>query len=260
MKKVTAPSIMKKKGREKIVMVTCYDYTMARLLEKSEVDSILVGDSLGMVIKGDVDTLSVTTEEIAYHVSCVRKGAEKPFLIADMPFGSYQNSDENGIMNAINLIKAGAEAVKLEGGKEIIPLVKKLTSYGIPVVGHLGMTPQHLHSFGGFKMQGKKKDQKKRIFEDAHELSDAGAVMIVLESIPASLAGKISSDISAPTIGIGAGPWNDGQVLVIQDILGMNESFVPSFVKQYMQLHQDIPCAIKQFSKDVKNGQFPESE
>jgi len=252
MKKVTCPMLKNKKGKEKITMVTCYDASFARLIEKSGIDSILVGDSLGMVIKGGSTTLDVELEDVVYHTKAVRKGAPTPFLIADMPFGSYQGSVKQGVDSAVKLMKAGAQAVKVEGGSETAPLISRLVSFGIPVIAHVGLTPQYVNKFGGFGKRGKTDSEKNYIFESAKIVADAGADMIVLESIPNELAKEITETLSIPTIGIGAGTDTDGQVLVIYDLLGMDDSFNPSFLKKYCNLDKTITEALEKYSKDVK--------
>lgn len=254
MMKVTLPKLKSMKGTEKISMVTCYDASFARLVEKAEIDSILVGDSLGMVIKGEENTLNVSVEEVAHHVSAVKRGAVNPFLIADMPLGSYQPSVEKGIESAVRLVKAGAEAVKLEGGREVCPLISALSSFGIPVVAHVGMTPQFVNKFGGFGKRGKTKEERTFIMESALEVEKAGADMIVLEGIPETLAAEITRKVKIPTIGIGAGTGTDGQVLVIYDLLGMNSDFNPSFLKKYLDLDSLVTNALKEYKKDVVNG------
>ena len=251
MMKVTLPKLKSKKGAEKISMVTCYDASFARLIEKAEIDSILVGDSLGMVIKGEENTLNVSVEEVAHHVSAVKRGAANPFLIADMPFGSYQPSVEKGIESAVKLVRAGAEAVKLEGGREVAELISKLTTFGIPVVAHVGLTPQFVNKFGGFVKRGKSLAERKFIMESAIEVEKAGADMIVLEGIPETLAAEITKKLKIPTIGIGAGTGTDGQVLVIYDLLGMNADFNPSFLKKYLNLDSLVTNALKEYRKDV---------
>ncbi|HOG43824.1 MAG TPA: 3-methyl-2-oxobutanoate hydroxymethyltransferase [bacterium] len=252
MKKVTMPALVKKKGVAKISMVTCYDASFAKLVEKAEIDSILVGDSLGMVIKGDTNTLEVDISEVEYHVKAVRKGAKTPFLIADMPFGSYQITVAKGLKNAVALMKAGAEAVKVEGGKEVSKLISTLTSYGIPVVGHVGLTPQYVNKFGGFGKRGKTIEERKFIFDSALAVEKAGAEIIVLESIPETLAEEITSALKIPTIGIGAGKNTDGQVLVIYDLLGMDENFNPSFLKKQCNLDQIITNALKTYKLETE--------
>ena len=254
MMKVTLPKLKNKKGNEKIAMVTCYDATFARLVEKAGIDSILVGDSLGMVIKGEENTLNVSLDEVAHHVSAVKRGAQNPFLIADMPFGSYQSSVEQGIESAVKLIKAGAEAVKVEGGSEVCPLISKLTSFGIPVVAHVGLTPQYVNKFGGFAKRGKSEEECRFIMDSALAVEKAGADMIVLEGIPENLAADITKKVKIPTIGIGAGTDTDGQVLVIYDLLGMNADFNPSFLKKYLDLDSLVTNALKEYKKDVVDG------
>jgi 3-methyl-2-oxobutanoate hydroxymethyltransferase len=254
MMKITLPKLKSKKGLEKISMVTCYDATFARLVEKAEIDSVLVGDSIGMVIKGEENTLNVSIEEVAHHVSAVKRGAADPFLIADMPFGSYQPSVEKGIESAVKLVKAGAEAVKLEGGREVAPLISALANFGIPVVAHVGMTPQFVNKFGGFGRRGKSEEERRFIMDSALEVEKAGADMIVLEGIPETLASEITKKVKIPTIGIGAGTGTDGQVLVIYDLLGMNADFNPSFLKKYLDLDSLVTNALKEYKKDVSEG------
>lgn len=251
MMKVTLPKLKSMKGTEKISMVTCYDASFARLVEKAGIDSILVGDSLGMVIKGEENTLNVSVEEVAHHVSAVKRGAADPFLIADMPFGSYQPSVEKGIESAVKLVRAGAEAVKLEGGREVAPLISALSNFGIPIVAHVGLTPQFVNKFGGFVKRGKTKEERSFIMESAIEVEKAGADMIVLEGIPETLAAEITKKLKIPTIGIGAGTDTDGQVLVIYDLLGMNADFNPSFLKKYLNLDSLVTNALKEYRKDV---------
>ena len=254
MMKVTLPKLKNKKGNEKIAMVTCYDATFARLVEKAGIDSILVGDSLGMVIKGEENTLNVSLDEVAHHVSAVKRGASNPFLIADMPFGSYQSSVEQGIESAVKLIKACAEAVKVEGGSEVCPLISKLVSFGIPVVAHVGLTPQYVNKFGGFAKRGKSEEECRFIMDSALAVEKAGADVIVLEGIPENLAADITKKVKIPTIGIGAGTDTDGQVLVIYDLLGMNADFNPSFLKKYLDLDSLVTNALKEYKKDVVYG------
>ncbi|MCK5808919.1 3-methyl-2-oxobutanoate hydroxymethyltransferase [bacterium] len=254
MKKRTLPKLQEMKGKTPISMVTCYDYSFARLVEKSGIDSILVGDSLGMVIKGEADTLGVTVYEVAYHIKAVRKGAPTPFLIADMPFGSYQSSIAQGIESAIILMKAGAQAVKIEGGKEVADLTLALTNYGIPVISHLGLTPQYHNKFGGFVQQAKKSSEQEALLEAALTLEESGAGMLVLESVPDAVGKMVTEKVNIPVIGIGAGRETDGQVLVLYDILGLNEEFVPPFVKQYATLENTVKDALISYKNDVKKG------
>lgn len=252
MSRMTLPLLKKKKGLEKITMVTCYDASFAKLIEKAGIDSVLVGDSLGNVIKGESNTLGVSISEMEYHVKAVKKGISTPFLIADMPFGSYQISLEKGLRNAVKLMKAGAEAVKVEGGAEVAKLISKLTSFGIPVVGHVGLTPQYVNKFGGFGKRGRTPEEREFIFESAKIVEKAGAEMIVLEGIPETLAAEITLILKIPTIGIGAGKSTDGQVLVLYDLLGMDSSFNPSFLKKYADLDDTVTKALIAYSADVK--------
>ncbi len=259
MKKVTLPQVMAFKDKP-LTVVTCYDASFARLCEKAEIPCLLVGDSLGMVIKGEENTLSVSINELAYHVAAVRRGAPNPFLIADMPFGSYQISVEQGVESAIQLIKAGAEMVKVEGGRETLPLINKLTSIGIPVCGHVGLTPQYINTFGSYAPRGKTKGEREYIFEAAELIEDAGAQLIVLEGIPQELGRDITAALKIPTIGIGAGPDTDGQVLVIYDLLGMNDSFNPKFLKKYLNLDALITGALVKYRDEVTEKEFPASK
>lgn len=249
-----------KKGNEKITMLTAYDYSMASFLEEAGVDSILVGDSLGMVFQGHDNTLSVTIEEMLYHTKAVKQGAKNTFVVTDMPFLSYHTSKEETIKNAGLLIKeGGAEAVKLEGGREIVDKIEALISAKIPVLGHLGLTPQSINIFGGFKVQGKGLEDARRIIEDAKILEEAGVFAIVLESIPEQLAKIITESLSIPTIGIGAGRFVDGQILVIHDILGMFKDIVPKFSKVFANVGDEISKGVKSYIDEVKSGKFPDS-
>ncbi len=249
----------KKKEKRKITMLTAYDYPFASLVEEAGLDMILVGDSLSMVVQGNETTLPVTMEEMIYHTKIVVKATKRVMVVADMPFMSYQVSVEEAIRNAGRLVKeGGAQAVKLEGGREIINHVKGITEAEIPVIGHLGLTPQAVLRMGGYKLQGKVPEQAKRIKEDALRLQDAGAVAIVLEVIPAELAKEITENLEIPTIGIGAGPHCDGQVLVIHDLLGLFERFTPKFVKKYTNLREEALLAIRKYKEEVESGKFPD--
>ncbi|MDD5476232.1 MAG: 3-methyl-2-oxobutanoate hydroxymethyltransferase [Syntrophales bacterium] len=251
---------MKKKG-EKITMLTAYDFNTAVLMDEMGVDIILVGDSLGMVVLGYDSTLPVTMDEMIHHTKAVTRGAKRPMVIADMPFMSYQASVDDALMNAGRFMKeAGAHGVKLEGGREVAEVVRRTTGAGIPVMGHLGLTPQSVHQMGGFRMQGKTAEAAKRIKEDALIIQEAGAFSIVLEVVPAALAEEISESLDIPTIGIGAGPYCDGQVLVVNDMLGMFERFTPKFVKKYADLGSEIKNAFQEYIKEVKEGSFPGPE
>lgn len=257
--KITVPTIIEKKNKkEKITMLTAYDYSTALILDRGGVDILLVGDSVGPIFSGYENTLPVTVDEILYHTKAVARARKNALLVADMPFLSYQVSMEEAVKNCGLMLKAGAEAVKLEGGKEISDLVRKLTLSGIPVMGHIGLTPQSIHSMGGYKVQGKTEEAKKRLIASAKSLEEAGVFSIVLECVPEDLAKEITESISIPTIGIGAGRYCDGQVLVINDILGLFEGFRPKFVKKYANLAPVVEKAVKDFVDEVKTGKFPE--
>ncbi len=261
-KKITVATLRDMKSRgERITMVTAYDASFARLATAGGAELLLVGDSLGMVIQGEETTLPVTLEDIIYHTRAVRRGAGRAHVVADMPFGSYQADKNAALTNAARLLKeGGAESVKLEGGQEYAEVVEHLVRAGIPVMGHIGLTPQSVHAMGGFKIQGKSVEDARRIARDARALERAGAYAIVLEGIPAELAQLITGTVSVPTIGIGAGPVCDGQVLVIYDLLGMNPDFKPKFVKSYLELGRAIPEAIAAFRDEVRSGTFPAEE
>lgn len=250
-----------KKNGEKLTMLTAYDYTTAKLLDESGVDSILVGDSLGMVVLGYDDTLSVTMEDMIHHSAAVARGAKNALVITDMPFMSYQTSVYDAVVNAGRLVKeGGAQAVKLEGGIEFCEHIKAIVKASIPVCAHIGLTPQSINAFGGFKVQGKGKEEAQRLIDEARAVEEAGAFAVVLECVPAKLAKKISESISIPTIGIGAGAGCDGQVLVYQDMLAMYSDFKPKFVKQYAQIGSVMKDAFRQYIDEVKSGAFPSEE
>jgi 3-methyl-2-oxobutanoate hydroxymethyltransferase len=251
---------MKQRG-EKIAMLTCYDATFARLLDESHVDVLLVGDSLGMVIQGHETTLPVTLDEVIYHTRAVTRGATRAHVVGDMPFMSYQAGRDAAIVNAGRLIKeGGAHSVKLEGGAQHVELISRLASAGIPVMGHIGLTPQSFHQQGGFKIQGREQGGAERLLEDAHALEQAGAYAVVLEGIPGEIAQRISAELTVPTIGIGAGVGCDGQVLVLYDVLGMNDAFKPRFVRTYEKLATRIRTAVDAYVADVHDGNFPSEE
>jgi 3-methyl-2-oxobutanoate hydroxymethyltransferase len=258
-KKITATTLRAMKaGGERITMVTAYDATFARLVDEGGADAILVGDSLGMVIQGGENTLSVTLEDIIYHTRAVRRGSKRAHVVADMPFMSYQDDPVEALRSAGRLVKeGGAESVKLEGGEDYSAAVEKIVRAGIPVMGHIGLTPQSVHAMGGFKVQGKSAAAAQRLLRDAKALEAAGAYSIVLEGMPIELARVITKSISIPTIGIGAGVECDGQVLVIYDLLGMNLEFKPKFVKRYVELGATIPAAVAQFRGEVQSAAFP---
>lgn len=258
-KRITTVTLQEMKGRgEKITMLTAYDYPIARLLDEMGIEVVLVGDSLAMVGLGYETTLPVTMEEMLHHVRAVSRGVRRALLVADMPFGSYQASLEEGVRNAGRFLKeAGAQAVKLEGGAEVADLTRRLVGVGIPVMGHLGLTPQMVHQFGGFKVQARTAPAAERVLEDALLLERAGIFALVLESIPRQVAEVITKELRIPTIGIGAGSCCDGQVLVTNDLLGLFDEFTPKFVKRYVNLKEIIANAFAQYSREVKEGQFP---
>ncbi len=250
---------MRNKG-EKIAVLTCYDASFATLLETNGVDVLLIGDSLGMVIQGRETTLPVTIEQMAYHTSCVVSGAQQAFIVADMPFGTSQVSPRETFAYAVQLMAAGAQMVKLEGGAEMAETVKFLTSRGVPVCGHIGLTPQSVHQLGGYKVQGKGDAAAQRLHEDALALQQAGAGMLVMEAVPAALAADITAQLAIPTIGIGAGAACSGQVLVLHDMLGIYPGKKARFVKDYMQGATSIAQAVANYVAEVKSGAFPAAE
>ena len=262
MNKFTTASFREsKKEGSKISMLTAYDYTTAKLLDEAGVDSILVGDSLGMVILGYENTLQVTVDDMVHHTKAVARAAKRAFVIADMPFLSYHISIEKTIENAGRLIQeANAQAVKLEGGSEIIDKVEALVKAQIPVIGHLGLTPQSVNVMGGFKVQGKNHHQAQKILADAKQLQEAGVFAIVLECVPEKLAKLVSEELDIPTIGIGAGKYCDGQVLVTQDMLGLYSDFTPKFVKKYVNMGEQIIEAVDRYKGDIQKGLFPEEK
>ncbi|HGY57028.1 MAG TPA: 3-methyl-2-oxobutanoate hydroxymethyltransferase [Caldithrix abyssi] len=258
-KRTTVPAIveMKRQGR-RIAVLTAYDALMASILDASGIDIILVGDSAGMVMGGHENTLAVTMDEMLLYTRSVRRSVNRALLVADMPFLSYQTSIPEAVKNAGRFLQeAGAEAVKLEGGRAIAPTVRRLTELGIPVMGHIGLTPQSVHSFGGYGLQGGEKARADELKKDALALQEAGAFSIVLEKIPAALAKEISASLSIPTIGIGAGPHCDGQVLVSHDMLGLYDKFKPKFVRRYAEMGKEMMEAFIRYVEDVKEGNFP---
>lgn len=260
--KQTAVTIQKAKEQgEKLAMLTAYDYSMAKLIDEAGIDMVLVGDSLGMVMLGYEDTLSVTMEDMIHHTAAVSRGIKNAFLVADMPFLSYQTSVYDAVCNAGRLIKEGrAEAVKLEGGSAFAEHIRAITNASIPVVAHLGLTPQSFHSLGGFKVQGKSEQAAKKLIEDAKAVEEAGAVALVLECVPAKLAELVTKKLHIPTIGIGAGAGCDGQVLVYQDMLAMFGDFKPKFVKRFGEVGAVMKEAFQTYSQEVKAGVFPAAE
>jgi len=260
--RITTVTLREIKGRgEKITMLTAYDYPIARLLDEAGIEVILVGDSLAMVGLGYETTLPVTMEEMLHHVRAVGRGVRRALLVADMPFGSYQAGLDEGVRNAVRFLKeAGAQAVKLEGGGEVGELTRRLVTSGIPVMGHLGLTPQMVHQFGGFKVQARTAAAAERVLEDALLLEEAGIFALVLEGIPWQVAEVVTRELRVPTIGIGAGSPCDGQVLVTNDLLGLFDDFTPKFVKRYADLKGTIAAAFAQYRQEVKAGAFPGPE
>jgi 3-methyl-2-oxobutanoate hydroxymethyltransferase len=259
---ITAPTLAARKGTgERTAIVTAYDAAFARLAEQAGLDAILVGDSLGMVVQGHTSTLPVTLDEMVYHTRLVSRGAPRSHVVADMPFLSYQASLEDGIRAAGRLLKeGGASAVKVEGGATVAPLIGRLVSAGIPVMAHVGMTPQSMHVFGGFKVQGRTAAQRARILEDATAVSEAGAYATVIESVPRELGAEITRTVRSLTIGIGAGPDCDGQVLVMHDLLGLDPSWKPRFARRYAELGLAARQAFSEFAAEVRSGAFPRAD
>lgn len=261
MKRTTATFLEAKSKGKKLVVLTAYDYSMAKLADSCDIDAILVGDSLGMVCLGYKDTLRVTMQDMIHHTRAVSRGTKNALLIADMPFMSYQVSVNEAVRNAGRLIQNGcAEAIKLEGGSDIMPHVSAIVKAQIPVMGHLGLTPQSVNVFGGFKVQGRQFEAAKKLIEDAKRLEDAGAFSITLECVPAALSQKITEAVSIPTIGIGAGPSCDGQVLVYHDLLALFSDFRPKFVKVFSDSGESIMTGIKKYTEEVRSGVFPTEE
>ncbi|MBI5547457.1 MAG: 3-methyl-2-oxobutanoate hydroxymethyltransferase [Deltaproteobacteria bacterium] len=258
--KVTVNTLRKmKQAGEKIAMLTAYDTAFARIFDAAGVDMLLVGDSLGMVIQGEQSTLPVTMEQMVYHCRAVSRSARRAHVVGDMPFMSYQASCEEAVKNAGRLVaEGGAESIKLEGGVEFAETVERIVRAGIPVMGHIGLTPQSVHKMGGYVIQGRDEQKARKLLADAQALQEAGAYAMVLEGIPLELAREITRELSIPTIGIGAGPHSDGQVLVCYDALGMNPDFQPKFLKRYAELFQVITSAAQQYLGEVKAGEFPD--
>ena len=259
LKKIKAPDLkrMKKRG-EKIAMLTAYDATMAKLLDRAGIDVILVGDTVGMVVLGYDTTVPVTLDDILHHTKAVTRGVSRPLVVADMPFLTYKITVPEAVRNAGRLIQeGGASAVKVEGGEPVIDVVRRLVDVGIPVMGHLGLQPQSIHQIGGYRRQARDEEAAERLIGDARELEKAGSFAIVLESIPKGVAREVTAQLRIPTIGIGAGPHCDGQVLVSYDAFGLYDEFVPPFVKQYAKLAGQIVAAASEFAEEVRQGKFP---
>jgi 3-methyl-2-oxobutanoate hydroxymethyltransferase len=249
----------KEKG-ERIVVITAYDALFARIFDDVGVDAILVGDSLGQVVLGLPSTLEVTMEDMVRHTGAAARGTRRAFLIADMPFLSFQTGPEEAIRNAGRLLQAGAQAVKLEGGRTMESAIRAITRCDIPVMAHVGLTPQSVHRMGGYRVQGREEAQRQRLRDDARAVQEAGAFSVVLEGIPADLAGEITEELAIPTIGIGAGPRCDGQVLVMQDLLGLFDEFRPKFVKRFGELKKPVQDAVRAYADEVRRGKFPGKE
>lgn len=258
-KKVTTRRLMSMKQLgEKISMLTAYDYTMATLVDQAGIDIILIGDSAANVMAGYDTTLPITLDQMIYHAASVVRGTRRALVVCDMPFGTYQVNATEGVRNAIRMVQeSGCDALKLEGGVEIMDTVKAILNAGIPVMGHLGLTPQSIHKFGSYAVRAKEEAEAAKLLADAHALEDVGCFSVVLEKIPAKLAARVTSELSIPTIGIGAGGETDGQVLVIQDMLGMNQGFKPKFLRQYANLAETITLAVQSYVHDVKEKNFP---
>lgn len=258
-KRVTTNTLQKMKvAGEKISMLTAYDFSFAKIIDSAGIDVILVGDSASNVMAGHETTLPITLDQMIYHASSVIRGAERCLVVVDLPFGSYQSNSDIALASAVRIMKeTGAHCIKVEGGEEILVSVKKIVSAGIPVMGHLGLTPQSIYKFGTYTVRAKEEMEANKLREDARLLEEAGCFAIVLEKIPASLAKEVSSSIKIPTIGIGAGNGCDGQVLVMHDMLGINTEFKPRFLRQYLNIHEMATKAVQQYVQDVKSGSFP---
>jgi 3-methyl-2-oxobutanoate hydroxymethyltransferase len=258
-KKVTTNTLQKMKASgEKISMLTAYDFSFARIIDSAGIDVILVGDSASNVMAGNETTLPITLDQMIYHASSVLKGIDRCLVVVDLPFGSYQSNSDIALASAIRIMKeTGAHSIKLEGGEEVLDSIKKIVSAGIPVMGHLGLTPQSIYKFGTYTVRAKEKVEAEKLKKDAKLLEKAGCFAIVLEKIPADLAKEVSEGLTIPTIGIGAGMHCDGQVLVMHDMLGINTEFKPRFLRQYLNIHEQATSAVQQYIQDVKAGNFP---
>ncbi|MFY9598107.1 MAG: 3-methyl-2-oxobutanoate hydroxymethyltransferase [Dysgonamonadaceae bacterium] len=261
-RKVTTYRLQEMKQRgEKIAMLTAYDYSMAGIIDQAGMDVILVGDSASNVMAGNVTTLPITLDQMIYHGKSVMKAVKRAMVVVDMPFGSYQGNPIEAVASAVKIMKeTQADAVKLEGGKEILESVTRILSAGIPIMGHLGLTPQSINKFGTYTVRAREEEEAKRLIDDAHLLQEAGCFALVLEKIPAELAKRVASELEIPVIGIGAGPNVDGQVLVMHDMLGINKNFSPRFLRRYANLFDDITKAVQSYIKDVKTTDFPSPE
>ena len=258
-KRITTNSLLEmKRNKEKIAMLTAYDYTLAQLVDASGIDIILVGDSASNVIAGHETTLPITLDQMIYHASSVIRGVERALVVVDLPFGTYQSNSKIALQSAIKIMKqSGAHSVKLEGGREVKESMERIIQAGIPVMGHLGLTPQSIYKFGTYTVRAKEDKEANQLIEDAHLLEKIGCFAIVLEKVPSKLAERVAKEINIPIIGIGAGGNVDGQVLVLHDLIGMTKEFNPRFLRRYMNLHDEIVNAISNFSDDIKSGNFP---
>lgn len=258
-KKITTHSLLEmKQNKEKISMLTAYDYTLAKIVDSGGVDVILVGDSASNVMAGHETTLPITLDQMIYHTASVVRAVDRALIVADMPFGSYQGNSKEALNSAVKIMKeSGAHSVKLEGGKEIIESIERILTAGIPVMGHLGLTPQSIYKFGTYTVRAKEEAEAKKLIEDALLLEEAGCFALVLEKIPSKLASEVAKKLTIPVIGIGAGNEVDGQVLVLHDMIGMTHEFSPRFLRRYLNLYQDIQSAVGQYVSDVKSKDFP---
>lgn len=258
-KKITTNTLLKMKAAgEKVSMITAYDYSFARLFDEAGIDVMLVGDSASNVMAGHETTVPITLDQMIYHAQCVVRGIDRSLVVVDLPFGSYQSNSDIALASAIRIMKeSGAHSIKLEGGAEVVESIQRIVSAGIPVMGHLGLTPQSIYKFGTYNVRAKENEEAEKLKKDAKLLEEAGCYAIVLEKIPAILAAEVSQSLSIPTIGIGAGAGCDGQVLVMHDMLGINNTFKPRFLRQYLNLQEQIQGAVGQYIKDVKSGDFP---
>ena len=258
-KKVTVPDVARMKAAgERITMVTAYDFAFARLLDEAGVELLLVGDSLGMVVQGLPTTIPVTLDEIVYHTRLVARGRQRALVVGDLPFGSYQTSPQQAVESAIRLVKdGGAEAVKLEGGVHMARTIEAIAAIDVPVMGHVGLTPQSVHRMGGHRVQGRRAGERERVFDDARSVQAAGAFAVVLECIPLDLAAAITAELTIPTIGIGAGAHCDGQVLVLHDLIGLSSDWTPRFAKRYAEVGREVVRAAADYVREVKSGDFP---
>ena len=261
-KKITTNTIQKLKANgEKISMITAYDFSFAKIFDGAGIDVILVGDSASNVMAGHETTLPITLDQIIYHASSVIRGVNRSLVVVDLPFGSYQSNSKEALASAIRIMKeTGAHAVKLEGGEEVLESVNRIVAAGVPVMGHLGLTPQSIYKFGTYTVRAKEEDEAEKLKRDAKLLQESGCFAMVLEKIPAVLAKEVSESLAIPTIGIGAGKYCDGQVLVMHDMLGINTEFKPRFLRQYLNLHPQITDAVQQYIKDVKSNDFPNEQ